>query len=170
MVTKQQLTCTGTLITWQSRSEQHKGTRTGDKEKKRGLLLAYQKERWKLEQEMLQKVAWWSVKESRWRKDLMNILATTFYTSDSFFYFNTSCFNQYWQKYLEPIEKQCISPLGWKNDSVLSLVHALPMWKKTLAKEEETGDTWNLKGVAGTNSRKPGWIDSTSGFSNCFRM
>lgn len=110
VVTKQQLTCTGTLITWQSKSEQHKGKRTRDyKEKGSFLGPSESKMENRLKDTAESGLMIW--RREQLRKGAHEHFITMLYTLNGCFYFNASChFTQHWQKYLGEWRRTVVLP------------------------------------------------------------
>ena len=100
VVTKQQLTCTGTLITWQSRSEQYKGKRTRDY-KKKGSFLG-------LSERKMENRPRDAAKSSLmiWRRDQLKEGAHEHFSNHALYFEQLlllqylCCFTQCWQNYL----------------------------------------------------------------------
>lgn len=137
MVTKQQLTYTGTLITWQSRSEQHKGKRTRDY-KKKGSFLG-------LSERKMENRPRDAAKSSLmiWRREQLKKEAHEHFSKHTFYFEQLlllqylSCFTQCWQEYLG--EWRTMVPLlnsGLKDNNFLPLALAVAMCKETLDSEE----------------------------------
>lgn len=138
VVTKQQLTCTGTLITWQSKSEQHKGKRTRDyKEKGSFLGLSESKMENRLKDTAESSLMIW--RREQLRKGAHEHFIIMLYTLNGFFYFNASVTSPSTGRntWGNGEEQWFFLTPGLKDDNFLPLALAIPMWKETLASEEK---------------------------------
>lgn len=131
MVTKQQLTCSGTLITWQSRSQQHEGKRL-EITRKKGSFLG-------LSERTMENRPRATVKSSlmMWRREPLKKGAHEHFRNHTLYFEQLlsfrylCCFSQCWQKYLREWRSGCSLSPGVEDDDFLPMERDLGQWRRS---------------------------------------